>query len=75
MKKKNLKNLALKKSSVSNLNGGTDEIPTTATMPIPVSRYANFCYNSWNGECSTGPSELLTACYCLTEWENTCNFD
>ncbi|WP_430411159.1 hypothetical protein [Kordia sp.] len=78
MKKKKLKALSLKKASISSLNGGEIALPnTTITIPIPVTRIAYQCYITWNVyQCTgTGPSELLTACDCLTRWENTCNFD
>jgi len=54
MKKKNLKNLSLKKSSVSKLNGGA--------IPFPNKTFF-FCETANIKQC-TWISELYTACFC-----------
>ncbi|WP_298509677.1 hypothetical protein [uncultured Kordia sp.] len=58
MKKKKLKNLTLKKTSVSKLNGGSP-------FPIPLSRFIKECAQTGNlVECTTTTweSELYSAC-------------
>ena len=68
MKKKNLKSLALKKSSVSKLNGGAQ-----GPFPIPLSRNIKECVITWNVQQCTWISELYTACDCQPTWDFTCN--
>ena len=64
MKKKKLKNLSLKKSSVSKLNGG-------AAIAAPVS--INFpCLPTQNLLQCTWYSELNTACSCPPSWQGQC---
>ncbi len=67
MKKKNLKNLSLKKTSVSKLNGGT-AIPT----PIQLTRNIKECMITWNIYQCTWYSELYTACECPPSWDLGC---
>ncbi|AXG68748.1 hypothetical protein KORDIASMS9_00964 [Kordia sp. SMS9] len=60
MKKKNLKTLSLKKSSISNLNGG-------GPVPIPLTIKGTLCDFTIdiNTQCPTTMiSELYTACTC-----------
>jgi len=70
MKKKNLKSLSLKKSSVSNLNGGVQSSP----FPIPLSRKIQECLFTINQtQCTTTwVSELYTACNCEPSWQFGC---
>ncbi|WP_298417581.1 hypothetical protein [uncultured Kordia sp.] len=64
MKKKKLKNLSLKKSSVSKLNGG-------AAAPAPIS--LNFpCQFTQDLINCTWYSELYTACTCPPSWQGNC---
>lgn len=64
MKKKKLKNLSLKKSSVSKLNGG-------AAIPVPIS--FNFpCAPTQDILQCTWVSELYTACHCEPSWQGGC---
>ena len=69
MKKKKLKSLSLKKSSVSKLNGGAQDRP----FPIPLSRNIRECNITWNIQQCTWVSELYTACNCNPTWDFTCN--
>ncbi|WP_430411156.1 hypothetical protein [Kordia sp.] len=64
MKKKKLKNLSLKKSSVSKLNGG-------AVAPAPVS-LAFICAPTQDLFNCTWVSELYTACNCDPSWQGGC---
>lgn len=64
MKKKKLKNLSLKKSSISKLNGG-------AAIPAPIS--FNFpCEITLDLINCTWVSELYTACHCPPSWQGPC---
>lgn len=70
MKKRNLKNLALNKISVSNLTGGADSVDTNPTITGPTITILN----SNDFKCTTWYSELYTACHCETLQE-TCGLD
>ncbi len=65
MKKKNLKALSLKKSSVSQLNGGSlSPAPISFAFPCePVTQDLFTC---------TWVSELYTACHCEPSWNGGC---
>ncbi len=65
MKKKKLKNLSLKKSSVSKLNGG-------AAIPAPNPSLAFPCNQTQDLINCTWVSELYTACYCEPSWHGGC---
>jgi hypothetical protein len=65
MKKKNLKNLSLKKSSVSNLNGGAASIPAPISFNFPCQLTQNVFECTW-------VSELYTACHCDPSWNGGC---
>lgn len=66
MKKKNLKSLSLKKSSVSNLNGGA------ANRPIQLTRNLIECAQTYDIRDCTWYSELYTACDCQPSWDLGC---
>ncbi len=70
MKKKKLKSLALKKTSVSKLNGG-------ALGPIPIQLTRNirdcvFTIDLFQCTTTVWESELGTACHCEPSWETNC---
>jgi hypothetical protein len=72
MKKKNLKNLALKKATVSNLNsqsisGGTIIITFTIERPCPIRLTKTTC--SGAAECNS--IQICTATFCKTTEINT----
>ncbi|QHI37661.1 hypothetical protein IMCC3317_30420 [Kordia antarctica] len=68
MKKKKLKSLSLKKSSISNLNGGAQN----AARPIQLTRNLEECvYTNDIYEC-TWYSELYSACECEPSWDLGC---
>ena len=67
MKKRNLKNLALNKTSVSNLTGGGESVDT-GTFTGPSITILN------SQDCTDWCSELYTACHCETLQE-TCGLD
>ncbi len=64
MKKKKLKNLSLKKSSVSKLNGGA-AIPPPVSLAFPCNQTQDLINCTW-------VSELYTACYCEPSWHGGC---
>ncbi len=69
-KKKILKSLSLKKTSVSNLNGGAQ-----GPFPIPLSRDIRQCVFTFDlFQCTTTvwESELGTACHCEPSWNGNC---
>ena len=57
MKKRNLKNLHLNKTSISNLRGGLD-IGTIPTITVPNSNQIG----CWSDDIHSCPSEYRTAC-------------
>jgi hypothetical protein len=65
MKKKKLKNLSLKKSSISNLNGGA-AAPAPVSLALPCQPITLDLINC------TWVSELYTACYCEPSWHGGC---
>ncbi|MEM6719817.1 MAG: hypothetical protein AAF611_10900 [Bacteroidota bacterium] len=68
MKKKNLKSLKLKKSSISNLNGGAQ-----APDPSPLTLDLIRCFFTRDIRTCTWYSELYTACECEPSWQyNNC---
>jgi len=73
MKKKNLTSLQLKKTSVSKLNGGL-QAPDRPD-PIPLTRNITDCLFTADLRQCTWHSELFTACYCNTEWIQTCTIE
>jgi len=70
MKKKKIKNLSLKKISVSNLNGGASR-PT----PIALTRNLQDCAITQDIFNCTWVSELYSACHCDPSWNFDCNSD
>jgi hypothetical protein len=69
MKKKKIKNLSLKKTSVSNLNGGA--IPTTGPILLTIN-IKNCAFTNDIFQC-TWVSELYSACQCDPSWDFNCN--
>lgn len=66
MKKKSLKNLSLKKSSVSKLNGGAAVVPAPISFNLPCQPHTQNLVNC------TWVSELYTACNCEPSWQGGC---
>jgi hypothetical protein len=63
MKKRNLKNLALNKTSVSNLTGGADSIDTNPTITNPTVTVPNSNFiGCWSDGVNSCHSEYRTAC-------------
>jgi len=65
MKKKKLKNLSLKKTSVSKLNGGAASIPVPVSLAFPCGPTQDLFTCTW-------VSELYTACNCEPSWNGGC---
>ena len=70
MKKKKLKALALKKASISKLNGGSQgPIPIQLTRKI---RECIFTFDQFQCTTTVWESELYSACTCPPSWEGNC---
>jgi len=71
MKKKKLKALSLKKTSISKLNGGA-AAPVPGTGPILLTIDIRDCLFTYDIRQCTWYSELYTACECDPSWNFAC---